>query len=31
MYGLVDLRQGIFYLFFSFLNVADPDHSKLAF
>ena len=31
MYGLVDLRQGIFYLFFSFLNVADPNHAKLAF
>ena len=31
MYGLVDLRQGFFYLFFSFLNVVDPDHARLAF
>ena len=30
MYGLVDLRQRIFYLYFSFLNVVDPDHAKLA-
>ena len=31
MYGLVDLRQRSFYLFFSFLNVVDRDHAKVAF